>query len=103
MTIHPDMARALLDAGVPDFQDAYRIAWLKGIPTHLRKGNRSYDMSVLARKGGATMAAKARRTRDEHAQAVMAMYRDGLSRNRIAALLGIGRSTVGRVIEDAEG
>ncbi len=98
--IHQDIIRAQIQHGATNLQDAYRIAWMAGIPRHLRKpraafepeaGHRGHMTSV--QNGIATGAIRAAKTKAERAALagdLRALLDQGIPLYRAAQSLGMG-------------
>lgn len=98
--IHQDIIRAQIQHGATNLQDAYRIAWMAGIPRHLRKPRREFDAETLKRghmtsvqNGIATGAIRAAKTKAERAALagdLRALLEQGIPLYRAAQSLGMG-------------
>lgn len=100
MTIHQNMARDLLATGASDLQDAYRIAWMKGIPATLRRKRTNAAPTSGLERGTLTLLERAAARRDELAKVIMPMNAAGATVPQIARAAKCSCGTVRRVIRE---
>lgn len=102
--IHQDITRARLEHGATNLQDAYRIAWMNGIPPELRKpGNPGAACLGSAERGALGGAVKADRAKARYAawaKLVMPLHDAGKSVPEIARVVPIDLHTIRRVIRE---
>lgn len=97
MTLHQDIIRARLD-GATNLQDAYRIAWMAGIPRQHRKA--ASDWPHLHR-GTKTLQARANQRAAEIVDQVMPLHNAGKAVPEIRAALGLTDYAVRKAIRDS--
>lgn len=101
MTIHPDIHRALAQHG-GNLQDAYRIAWMAGIPPQFRRvgtAGSTVQRSPLER-GTETTQARAAAIRAELAKVILPLHEAGATIPKIAQTVQRAHATVRRVLDE---
>lgn len=105
MSIHQNMARDLLAAGVSDLQDAYRIAWMKGIPQEFRKpgtgGVKYPQQKAAAAKGIEAIARRTQARIAERSKKILPLHHEGKGANEIARITGYSPNFCRRVIRES--
>ena len=107
--IHQDIIRAKIQHGATNLQDAYRTAWMAGIPRHLRKPSSStgfsskFQSSTSGKKAAAVSAMSRAERRATYATAVMELVEQDMPSKTIARQLGIGVKVVDSIIGESGG
>lgn len=93
MTIHPDIARALVQHG-GNFQDAIRETWMAGIPRHLRRqATQSSKLNTIQQQ-----EAKARRA--VLLPQIAALLAQGLRSEEISREIGVPARSVRNLMKE---
>lgn len=94
MTLHQDIIRARLD-GATNLQDAYRIAWMAGIPAEHRKSATTWPNLM---RGTETLKARAAEQFKAVIDAVMPHHDAGKTVQQIRAATGYCENTIRKAI-----
>ena len=105
MSIHPDIARALIQTG-GNVRDAYRIVWQASIPKHLRRhATQSSKLNTRQRqeagkRGVETVRAQAKARRAILLPKIEKLMAVGLTGAEIARCIGIPERTARHLIRE---
>lgn len=94
MTLHQDIIRARLD-GATNLQDAYRIAWMAGIPAEHRKATSNWPH---LHRGTETLKSRAAIQFQAMTDRIMPLHEEGQTVLQIRAATGYSESGIRKVL-----
>lgn len=106
MSIHENIIRARIEHGATNLQDAYRLAWMKDIPRHLRRnGTQASKLNVqhqkeAGAKGAANAKAEAQARRPALLRKIGGYLDQGMNATDIARQIGMPPRTVRRLVRE---